>query len=444
MPPRPKLGVRIRSPKTEYELLEELNEGNMSWALKARDCNSGETVFLKYYKSPTPSVDWYCNYISYVNELNSRLESGAAAQYCVLCIDQFTANPRPGSMNKEEYFFQVYDFIDKGLDMRDILATNPTWEKRKAMAKVFLACMKKIHQTGVVHCDLKPENVQMLPNASTAMGLIPRLIDMDRSLLNDKEAPWQRGKHKEGYTGTPGYFSPEHLTPGKTPLTSSDVFTVGIILGELLGGRHPFAKQVADKDEYSKAVLAGNQYTPIKLQGSLGNNAANADTFARLIEQCFAKNAAQRPTCEQLHIQLIRLDHEEDNTEEKRKRKEEEERRRKEEEERRRREREHQKQKALVLTGDAGSHTVRIPMEIGKILLTRASADAHYAGRQQFRLEKEGDTWYICPGTAQNQPHTMVNDVVLTERRPLAEGDRICLVGRKSGKKAMFLTCSFS
>ncbi len=470
MPPTPQLGVRIVSPKTEYELLEQLNEGNMSWALKARDCSNGKIVFLKYYKSPTPKVDWYQNYLSYVNELNQRLERGEASQYCVLCIDQFTANPLPGSLNPIKYFYQIYDFIDKGQDMCDILAESPSWEKRVAMAKVFLVCMRKIHAAGVVHCDLKPENVQMLPMPNTAMGLIPRLIDMDRSILSDKPAPWLSGRFKEGFTGTDGYLSPEHIG-GKTPVKASDVFTVGIILGELLGGHHPFSKKGGD--EYKQAVLGG-RFDPVTLLGELGDTPGNAAQFARLIEKCFSVDANQRPSCDMLHKELIKLDRRDDEarrkaeeearrkaeeearrkaeeearrkTEEEARRKAEEEARRKAEEEARRKleEEEAKKRCALVLTGDAGSHTVRLPMELGKVLLARASSEARYAGRYQFRLERENGTWYISPGTAENQPHTMLNDEVLTTRRPLAEGDRLCLVGRSSGKKAMHLTCSFA
>ncbi len=446
MPPKPKLGVHISSPKTDYELLELLNEGDMAWALKARDCGNGQTVFLKYYKSPTPAVDWYGSYLAYVNELNRRLEDSSAAQYCVLCRDQFTANPKPGSPNKTEYFFQVYDFIEKGLDLRGALASNPEWEKRVAMAKVFLVCMKKIHEARVVHSDLKPENVQMLPRPGTALGLIPRLIDMDRSLLDDKPAPWTTGQIKEGYTGTPGYFSPEHLS-GKKPQTASDVFTVGIILGELLGGRHPFSDNLADKACYRNAVLTGKLHDPVVLLGELGGTLGNAQQFAELIEQCFDTDPAKRPSCERLHKRLIELDRRSETPggspsatplpsapvpaaepgppppEPKAA---------------------PAAPQALVLTGDTGAHTVRLPMDLGKVLLTRASTQAHYAGRQQFRLEKEGNAWYICPGTAENQPHTAVNGEILQDRRPLADGDRICLVGRRSGREAMELIVSFT
>ena len=58
MPPRPKLGSEIQGRRGRYRLEPEIADGNMSWALRAVDLNSGNNVFLKYYKSPTPTVSW--------------------------------------------------------------------------------------------------------------------------------------------------------------------------------------------------------------------------------------------------------------------------------------------------------------------------------------------------------------------------------------------------
>ena len=74
MPPTPKIGSTIKGKKGSYLLEELITEGNMSWALKARNTATKEQVFLKYYKSPTPTVSWYEDYLSYVAKLNRRLE----------------------------------------------------------------------------------------------------------------------------------------------------------------------------------------------------------------------------------------------------------------------------------------------------------------------------------------------------------------------------------
>lgn len=449
MPPRPKIGSEIRGQRGRYRLEQEIADGNMSWALRAVDLNSGNNVFLKYYKSPTPTVSWYPAYLEYVAELNRKLDESAAAQYCVLAQDLFTANPRPGKCSCE-FFYSVYEYIDSGYDLRKLMDApgGIPWEKRKSMAKVFLAAMKKVHEAGVVHCDLKPENVQMLPREDTRLGLIPRMIDMDFSILAAKPAPWTTGSDKQGYTGTPGYFSPEHLQ-GQTPTTASDAFTVGLILGELLGGRHPFGSNAGDPDLYKQSVLA-SRFTPVRLMGTLGDTEGNAESFAKLIERCFSLQASQRPSCAQLHKELLALDKGAAGSSSAPNssplppmpRQEKSEPMPKttpapapEPEPQRGR------RTVVCLTGDAGSHDVGISMDVGRSLLAEVSKDARFASRKQFHLERREGTWYISPCPDTLNP-TALNGLAFSEETPLEDGDEIHLVGKSSGVKAMSIIVS--
>ena len=446
MPVAPKTGTVVQGKKGQYEILKILNQGNMAWSLEVEDVSHARRkTFLKYYLSPTPRVDWYAAYIDYVNEINERLEASNAAQYCVLCQDLFTANPRPGKC-PDEYLFQAFEFIDSGCDLRGLLDRGDlTWEKRKSIAKVFLVSMKNIHSAGVVHCDLKPENVQMVPREGTRLGLIPRMIDMDRSILAAKDAPWRSGKNPEGYTGTPGYLSPEHLS-GKKPTTASDCFTVGLILAELLCGTAPFGRFSAESPEaYKRAVLAGGRFDKVKLIGTLGNSVEKAAQFASLIESCFALDQNRRPSCVELHKAILELDRGATATDEdplrpggappppvpfepsapgpitpppppKR--------------------------LSLVMTGDAGSTTFRIPQGVGSMVLAGVVSNARVFAKEQFRLEREGGDWYVIP--CLNVPNlTAINGAELTERVKLQEGDTISAMGRVSRKTASPLRVSF-
>lgn len=452
MPPSPKVGNIITSSKTQYRIEAVLNEGNMAWALATTDLShENRKAFLKYYKSPTPKVSWYVAYVDYVAEINRRLESSDASRYCLLCNDLFVANPRPGRC-PDDYFYQAFEFIEDGFDLRGLMERNDTdWEKRKGIAKVFLVAMRKVHDARVVHCDLKPENVQMLPQPGTRLGLIPRMIDMDRSILADQPAPWTTGPHKEGYTGTPGYMSPEHLR-GEVPQMGSDVFTVALILGELLGGVHPFAAYLGDPAAYKAAVTSGGMHAPIKLMGQLGNSPEATAQFEQMLERCLAPTVAARPTCDELHKALMQLDREgaspslppvatpaavpppaapaepvapaapapapapEPVAPQLR---------------------------PLVLTGDAGAVSIRLEMDLGRASLAPTSAEARYAERDQFHVSAREGVWYIAPCPGQPRNLTAVNGTPLTAELPLAEGDTICLMGKTSGRTAMPLTVSF-
>lgn len=445
MPIQPKAETTIPGKRGNYLIKRIITEGNMAWALEAENLDQeNRKVFLKYYKSPTPTVSWYRDYLRYVSEINRRLEESSAHQYCVLCRDLFTANPRPG-LNPHEYMFQAFDFIESGKDLRVWLDSGINdWNIRVDVAKIFLVAMKKIHEAGVVHCDLKPENVQLLETTSS-MGLIPRMIDMDRSILQDVEAPWVQGEHKEGYVGTPGYFSPEHLR-GETPVCASDVFTIGIILCEILCGCHPFAAQLDDRENYKAAVLEGGCYGDIcMLSATLGGSAEHAAQFTALIERCLSPVAESRPTVAELHAALLDMADEpadspvaevpvpveeipaaegpetapEPKPEANPAR----------------------VASTLVLKGNNGEFRTKIGMDLGSKSLPIATIEANFAARDQFRVEKRADGWYAlpCVGT---KNMTMLNGTELTEATRLSENDTLCLQGRSSGKQAMQLTVS--
>ncbi len=446
MPIAPESGDHVCGKLGEYSIQSIITEGDTAWSLKAR--RGGDEVFLKYYKSPTPNVSWYENYLAYEQELNHRLNQPETFQFCVLPTDTFCTSPDPDDWN--HYLFQAYEYIHAD-DLSCLLTTALSWEKRKSIAKVFLMAMKKIHAAGVIHCDLKPENVQMVPT-SAGMGLIPRIIDMDRSIMVGRTAPWKTGEayEQEGYSGTPRYFSPEHLR-GQCPQTASDVFTIGIILAEILCGKHPYG-HLENESARRNAVLHG-EHRALELLATLGGSAENARSYAALMTRCLSPAPEERPSCEELHSKLLELDFmlmEDDDFEEGGK------------------EFGHSgssagssetddsgiskpppttksipKAAGLRLTGDLGSVDFRISLEIGSQQLGEASSETQYANKRQFRLERApGDGWFIspCPGTA---ALTLHNEAELTERTRLQDGDSICLMGRSSGKKAMRLTVHF-
>ena len=204
---------------------------------------------------------------------------------------------------------------------------------------------------------------------------------------------------KEGYTGTPGYLSPEHLR-GEKPTTASDVFTIGIILGELLGNGHPFDRVRGDAAAYKDAVLAG-RFTPVRLQGPLGESDEFAAEFARWIQLCLQPTAAARPTCEELHKALLQLDKgnpapapeppslppdmpplpPEAAPEAEKK------------------EPAKPRAVALKLVGDSGELVQRFSMNFGSATLGDLSSQARFAEKEQFCLDYVPETqeWFVQP-----------------------------------------------
>lgn len=294
MPRKLKPGDKING----YEILQEMNIGALAMSYAARSAE-GEKVFFKLYKSPTVTVPWYRDYVSYQQELKRRIETTAARGFTYRFIDAFEdfvgAAPHPT-------YFQVFEFVEGGEDLEKVLETiraRPdaiSWDQRLTMAKVMMAGVSALHDAGIVHGDLKPPNIQLFRDPSIAAGYRLKLIDMDYSVLADRRAPWHG---HQGYVGSPNYFSPEHLI-GPAPMPASDVFTCGLILYELLANRHPY--DMEDPDHYREQALAGRPEYP-RLVGEMPAPATNEDV-ANVIQHCLAPDPAARPSARDVNLIL--------------------------------------------------------------------------------------------------------------------------------------------
>jgi serine/threonine protein kinase len=277
-----------------YRVEEELNVGNMATAFRAT--KEGRNVFFKQYRSPRPSVDWFRGYVDYQDELKRRINGSALKGFTVGLVDFFESTLPPRHSEFSRHYFQVFEWVEHGGDLErilDALRVDPrahSWDQRLLWAKVFFGALRQLHEQKIVHADLKPANIQLIRDETIAAGYRLKLIDMDFSLLADRDAPWHG---IEGYVGTPGYFSPEHLVAGGRPLPASDIFTAGLILYELLGDAHPYRD--LPNEEYAAKVRA-HAAAPPRLQGPTGR----PDDLAALIHRMLSPDPAQRPTAAQV------------------------------------------------------------------------------------------------------------------------------------------------
>jgi len=156
-----------------------------------------------------------------------------------------------------------------------------------------MAGIEALHQSKIAHADLKPANVYLVHDSTIKAGYQLKLIDMDFSLLTDHRAPWHG---HQGYIGSDNYRSPEHLMRRQVPDTRSDIFTCGLILSELLTGRHPYWSE--DQGEYAKKAL-GHQSKPLPLAGIMPSPAQNA-AVSLALHRCLSPNPVERPTAAEL------------------------------------------------------------------------------------------------------------------------------------------------
>jgi serine/threonine-protein kinase len=132
--------------------------------------------------------------------------------------------------------YMVMEFLD-GSDLGKLLEHGGALPLTDAVDFVLQACnaMAEAHAEGVIHRDLKPSNLFVTQTGGTRKV---KVLDFGISKLeNDKEA---RVTATQAVVGTPLYMSPEQVRSAKHVDARSDIWSLGIILYELLTGRTPF------------------------------------------------------------------------------------------------------------------------------------------------------------------------------------------------------------
>lgn len=298
-----KEGDRVSSKLHTYKIVKELNQGGFAFAYKATD-ESGKTVFFKQYKSPSKLVPWFRDYFCYENELNRRLRRDSVLKSLSIYANEVFLGKPCGSdgvsKSKHENIFQVFPFVEGNINLDDMISKNAAafnWEKRVYASTVFAFAMRKLHDMNIVHCDLKPENVQVREDKSIGMRYRPLLIDMDWSILSDKRAPWHG---EQGYVGTVGYMSPEHIR-GDAPIKASDVFTSAIIITQILADVHPFASHLGAEDLNDYVLSGTNDFS----SGEIMFKGIVTDRLKNLLMNSLSPAASARPTMEQIHAELM-------------------------------------------------------------------------------------------------------------------------------------------
>jgi eukaryotic-like serine/threonine-protein kinase len=277
--------LRAGDAKKDYTIVRELNRGQFAIAYEAKSSKDGR-VFFKQYKAPSKLVEWYQGFINHQQELKNRISSSPAVkELCYRFIEFF---------DDKAGFYQVFEFIEGNKTLQDCVdqPDHFTWEELVIFSRIMMLGVKGLHLTKIVHTDLKPENIILIPDPSISKKYRLRLIDMDWSIFTDRKAPWD-GIEGYGYVGTPGYMSPEHVS-GKVPSTASDIFTCGIMLGQILGTGHPFAAA----EDFNKAILK-ESFKPIKLRQAIPK-VSNPDFLETILNACLSANPAKRPTAEQV------------------------------------------------------------------------------------------------------------------------------------------------
>ncbi len=270
---------------SHYEILDQLGAGGMGVLYRAVDTRLGRTVAIKVLR-PDAIAD---------PERRRRLEQEARAASALNHPNIVTIYEidRAGSGEQARDFIAMEYVEGESLDRRIQPGGLPVADAVAHAAQI-AAALGAAHAAGIVHRDIKPGNV-MVTRDGRIKVLDFGLAKLDPATGADSLAPtvesppvtWQGA-----ILGTPVYMSPEQAE-GKPVDARSDVFSLGLVLYEMLTGQRPFA------GNSQVAVLAALLAKPVPAVRSV--RAEVPGDVARIVDRCLAKDPQGRyPTAGEL------------------------------------------------------------------------------------------------------------------------------------------------
>jgi TolB-like protein/tRNA A-37 threonylcarbamoyl transferase component Bud32/Flp pilus assembly protein TadD len=210
---------------SHYRILEELGRGGMGVVYKARDTKLGRTVALKFLSPQILGAE--DEKARFLHEA----QAAASLSHPNICtiheIDEY-----------EERSFIAMECVE-GKSLRSLIEAGPLkLELAVDIAMQTAAGLQEAHEKGIIHRDIKPANIMITPKG--------RVKIMDFGLA---KAAGRTQLTKEGTTiGTIGYMSPEQAR-GEEVDRRTDIWSLGVILYEMVTGRRPF------EGDYEQAVI---------------------------------------------------------------------------------------------------------------------------------------------------------------------------------------------
>jgi eukaryotic-like serine/threonine-protein kinase len=211
-----------------YVLIEPLGKGGMGVVWKARSTALDVEVAVKLVRSsPTPSADAFKRM---AREAHAAARLGHPAMATVL---DFGATPTGDP-------YVVMELLH-GESLGDVLGRERRIDAVRAVTTLLplLDGMREAHDKGIVHRDIKPENLFL---AKTSRGrLQPKVLDFGIAKLELSDDSQTRLTQDGAVLGSPGYFSPEQAR-GETDIDlRTDIWSICVVLYELITGELPFS-----------------------------------------------------------------------------------------------------------------------------------------------------------------------------------------------------------
>ena len=214
----------------KYSVEERLGAGGMGAVYRARHLSMDRPVAIKFLHQRL------------VEDEAARQRFHTEARAAVKLRHANAVSVTDFGQTAEGSFYIVMELLE-GRTLREILSREAPLETARAISVMLQtsAAVAAAHEAGIIHRDLKPSNI--LVTQSADQPAVVKVLDFGIATFtpdDDDDEDVTALNHTNSVIGTPRYMSPEQSN-GQEPTPAADVYSLGVILYEMLSGMVPFS-----------------------------------------------------------------------------------------------------------------------------------------------------------------------------------------------------------